>query len=121
MDESILNDIKKLIGLAPEDTSFDTDLLIHINSAIAVLTQLGVKPNLSFTLIDEGSTWSEYLSQTYLDGDVFRIIKSYIAMKVRLIFDPPQNSTVMEALKSSIAEYEWRLNVFVDPFEEENS
>lgn len=109
MEESILVSIKKLIGLAPEDDSFDVDLITHINSSIDVLRQLGID---SDNYVEDASmTWGDYLpSSKYL-----QLVKSYIYMKVRKWFDPPQNGTTMEALNSSIAELEWRINVTVDP------
>lgn len=110
MDDSILVSIKKLIGIDSEDKSFDTDLIIHINSAIDVLRQLGINSE-NFYVEDDGATWGDYLPSS----DLFRIVKTYIYMKVRKWFDPPQNGTAMEALNSSIAELEWRINVTVDP------
>lgn len=110
MEDSILVSIKKLIGLAPEDESFDIDLITHINSAIDVLTQLGIDSE-GFYVEDATASWSDYLpSDTYLQK-----VKTYIYMKVRKWFDPPQNGTTMQALDSSIAELEWRINVTVDP------
>lgn len=110
MEESILVSIKKLIGLAPEDTSFDIDLITHINSAIDVLRQLGIETE-DFYIEDDSASWGDYLpSDKYLQQ-----VKTYIYMKVRKWFDPPQNGTAMQALDSSIAELEWRINVTVDP------
>lgn len=110
MEDSILVSIKKLIGLAPEDESFDIDLITHINSAIDVLRQLGIDSD-GFYIEDSSASWSDYLpSDKYLQQ-----VKTYIYMKVRKWFDPPQNGTTMQALDSSIAELEWRINVTVDP------
>lgn len=110
MEDSILISIKKLIGLDSEDKSFDTDLIMHINSSIDVLRQLGVNAE-NFYVEDNGATWEDYLPSS----DLFQLVKTYIYMKVRKWFDPPQNGTTMEALNSSIAELEWRINVTVDP------
>ena len=110
MEESILVSIKKLIGLAPEDESFDIDLITHINSAIDVLKQLGIDSN-GFYVEDDSASWSDYLPS---DKNL-QTVKTYIYMKVRKWFDPPQNGTIMQALDSSIAELEWRINVTVDP------
>lgn len=112
MDDSILNTIKKLIGLAPEDTSFDEDIITHINSSIDVLRQLGI--NSDVYVEDDSLTWGEYLPSS----KYFQMVKNYIYMKVRKWFDPPQNGTTMDALSSSIAELEWRINVTVDPSQE---
>ena len=116
MEDSILNSIKKLIGLDSEDTSFDTDLIMHINSAIDVLRQLGVASDSTFYVEDDGAAWGDYLPSV----ELFQIVKTYIYMKVRKWFDPPQNGTTMQALDSSIAELEWRINVTVDPNQEDS-
>ena len=110
MEESILVSIKKLIGLAPEDNSFDIDLITHINSAFDILSQLGINAE-GFYIEDDSASWADYLpSEQYLQK-----VKTYVYMKVRKWFDPPQNGTAMQALDSSIAELEWRINVTVDP------
>lgn len=111
MEDSILISIKKLIGLEADDTSFDVDLIMHINSAIDVLRQLGVDKDSGFYVEDDSATWDEYLQSS----EYFQLVKTYIYMKVRKWFDPPQNGTTMDALSSSIAELEWRINVTVDP------
>ena len=111
MNDSILITIKKLIGLDPEDESFNTDLLVNINSAIDVLRQLGVSIADGFTVEDDSTTWEELIPE----GMSLHQIRSYLCMKVRKWFDPPQNGTTMDALNTSIAELEWRINVTVDP------
>lgn len=116
MEDSILISIKKLIGLDSGDNSFDTDLIMHINSSIDVLRQLGVNAE-NFYVEDAGATWGDYLPSS----DLFQLVKTYIYMKVRKWFDPPQNGTAMEALNSSIAELEWRINVTVDPSSEDTN
>lgn len=103
--ESILNSIKKLHGISPEDTSFDIDITLHINSALMILNQLGVGPTAGFYIEDASTTWDEYIS----DRLIVEPIKSFIYIKVRLIFDPPASATVVEALKSSADEYQWRI------------
>lgn len=112
MEDSILISIKKLIGIDSGDESFDTDLIMHINSSIDVLRQLGINSE-NFYVEDDGATWADYLPSSNL----LQLVKTYIYMKVRKWFDPPQNGTAMEALNSSIAELEWRINVTVDPNE----
>lgn len=116
MDNSILNSIKKLIGLDSEDTSFDPDLILHINSAIDVLRQIGVKIDDGFYVEDGAAEWDDLIPQGY----VLNQIKTYLWMKVRKWFDPPQNGTTMDALNTSIAELEWRISVAVDPDKEED-
>lgn len=111
MEESILVSIKKLIGLAPDDNSFDTDMYIHINSALDVLSQLGVGSDSTFYIEDDSATWADFLP----NDKHLHMVKTYIAAKVRKWFDPPQNGSTMEALNSSLAELEWRINVEIDP------
>lgn len=107
MEESILISIKKLLGLDKEYTVFDPDIIMHINSVFMILNQLGVGPSSGFRIEDDLKTWSEFIS----DDDNLDAIKSYIHLKVKLLFDPPLNSAVIEAMKQTINELEWRLNV----------
>lgn len=109
--ESILTSVKKMLGLSEDDGSFDMDIIMHINTVFTILTQLGVGPNEGFSISDASTTWDEYLP-----GDVrLNGVKSYMYAKVRMLFDPPQNGAVAEALNRNIAELEWRMNVVVDP------
>lgn len=111
--DSILRTIKKMIGLPLKDFGqFDLDLIVHINAAFNTLTQLGVGPVEGFTITGLDEVWDDFATDQRLD-----MIKSYIYMKVRLAFDPPSSSTVIEAFNKQIAEFEWRLNVAVDPSE----
>ena len=105
--ESILNSIKKLLGISEEYTIFDPDLIMHINSIFMVLQQIGVGPKGGFAISDQFTVWDDYLS----DPVKLQIVKSYIALRVRLLFDPPTSSAHMESIKQQIAEFEFRLNV----------
>ena len=111
MDSSILTSIKKLLGIAEEDTSFDQDIIMHINTVFAILAQLGVGPANGFSIEDDGAIWSDYL------GNVtnLELVKSYIYMKVRSMFDPPTSSILADAMNKNISELEWRINTMVDP------
>lgn len=109
--ESILTSIKKMLGISEEYTHFDEDLIMHINSALAVLGQLGVGPSEGFSIEDDGSVWSDFVP----DMAKLQFIKTYVYQKVKLLFDPPQSSAVIQALNESIKEFEWRINVQVDP------
>lgn len=111
--DSILLSIKKLLGPSADYTQFDQDLIMHINSAFMVLRQLGVGPAEGFFITGEYDTWDNFSS----DIERLGLVKSYIYLKVRLVFDPPTNSTVIKAYEDLIKEYEWRLNVEVDPSE----
>lgn len=108
--DSILNSIKKLLGLDQTYTVFDTDLIIHINSVFMILTQLGVGPEQGYKITGALNVWSEFTNNDLL----MESVKSYVYLKVRLMFDPPQNSTHMQAIQSQISELEWRLNVAND-------
>ena len=107
MEDSILLSIKKLLGIAPEYEIFDPDIIMHINSAFSVLTQLGVGPAEGFMIHDANDSWSQFVTQ---DARL-EMVKSYVFLKVRLLFDPPSSSAVMDAMNRQINEYEWRLNV----------
>jgi hypothetical protein len=109
--ESILTSIKKLLGIAESYTHFDADIIMHINSVFSTLTQIGVGPSSGFMIEDKSSDWSEFMET----DPRLEMVKSYMGMKVRLLFDPPTSSAVMEALNRSISEFEWRLSVQVDP------
>ena len=106
MNDSILNTIKHMIGPDEGYDYFDTDLIVHINSVLFILNQLGVGPKKPFHITGDSETWSDFI-----DSDNFEIVKSYIYAKVKLVFDPPQSGTVMQALKDIISEFEWRANV----------
>lgn len=104
--ESILTSIKKLLGIAEEYTHFDEDLIMHINSVLTILTQMGIGPANGFTINDDLETWDEFIS----DKTYFESVKTYIHLKVKLIFDPPLSSAVIESMNRMINELEWRLN-----------
>lgn len=108
MEESILNTVKKMIGIGADYTSFDTDMIVCINSAFGILNQLGVGPEEGFEISGSEESWDDFMPD---DTPARDMSKTYIFLKARLIFDPPQSSGVIEAVKSQIAELEWRLFV----------
>lgn len=110
MTDSILNDIKKLLGIDNTYTEFDTDVIIHINSVFMILNQLGVGPESGYRITGSLNTWSEFTDNEY----EMESVKSYIYLKVRMMFDPPQSSALMQAMNEQIKEFEWRLNVAND-------
>jgi hypothetical protein len=109
--ESILTSIKKLLGIAEEYTHFDADLIMHINSVFSILTQIGVGPAEGFSIKDESSVWGDFVPE----NSKLELIKSYTYMKVKLLFDPPLTSAVIESINRIISELEWRIQVAVDP------
>lgn len=108
MMDSILNSIKKLLGIAPEYDRYDTDIIMHINSAFSTLTQLGVGPDNGYKIIDEQDIWSDFIQDDNLE---FEDVKTYVYQKVKLKFDPPLSGTLINEMKDDIKELEWRLNV----------
>lgn len=108
--ESILTSIKKLLGIAEEYEHFDNDIIMHINSVFTILNQLGVGPAEGFFIEDDSSTWDEFIE----DLTKLQAVKSYVFMKVKLLFDPPTSSAVTDSYNRLITEFEWRLNSAVD-------
>ena len=106
--DSILTSIKKLLGITAEYKQFDPDLIIHINSVFLILKQLGIGPEQGFSISGESETWKQFLPE---GSENFEAVKSYMYIKVKLLFDPPTSSAVMEAMNRIASEYEWRLNV----------
>ena len=104
MQESILTSIKKLLGITEEYAHFDTDIIMHINSVFMILMQLGIGPAEGFSISDDSAVWSDFLS----DATWFESVKSYVYLKVKLIFDPPQSGTLLNAMEKQIGEFEWR-------------
>ena len=106
--DSILTSVKKMLGITEEYEHFDPDLIMHINSVFMILNQLGVGPTEGFTIQDETSVWTDFISD---DDPRFAGVKSYVPLKVKLLFDPPDRSSVMNATNEMIKELEWRLNL----------
>lgn len=105
--ESILTSIKKMLGIGEEYAHFDPDIIFHINSALMTLNQLGVGPKEGFFITTDEQLWEDYLGES----KQLEAVKSYIYLRVRILFDPPANSTILEAMNKQIAEFEWRLNI----------
>lgn len=106
--ESILTSIKKLLGIAEEYKHFDADIITHINSVFLILTQIGVGPSEGFSIIGENEVWDNFLPD---DQKNLLAVKTYVYLKVKLLFDPPASSTLIQSTEKLIAEYEFRLNV----------
>ena len=104
--DSILDSVKKTLSIHPDDTAFDVDIMLHINSIFSTLHQLGIGPVEGFMIEDNDATWSEFL------GSDLRLnsVKSFMYFKVRLAFDPPQTSYLLQALENQAKELEWRLS-----------
>ena len=110
MDTSILNSIKKMLGIEPDCSDFDMDIIIHINTVFSILTQIGVGPDNGFVISDATTNWSDYIGDTQM----LELVKSYMYLKVKEIFDPSSGG-VGDAVTRAISELEWRISVMVDP------
>lgn len=108
--DSILLSIKKMIGVPKDYDVFDPDIIIHINTVFDSLNQMGVGPEEGFSISDSSTEWSEFLTF----GKNSEMVKTYIYLKVRMLFDPPSNGTLSNVLSEQIKEYEWRLLIFAD-------
>lgn len=108
--ESILTSIKKLLGIAEEYEHFDSDLIMHINSVFSILTQLGVGPEKGFMITDKSAVWEDFIPSAVK----LQMVKSYMHLRVKLLFDPPLGSAVIEAMNRQISELEWRIEIETD-------
>ena len=113
MNDSILLSIKKMLGLPEEYDAFDLDIITHINSVFSILMQIGVGPVKGFMIEDKTAIWSDYVQ----DMSLYQLVKSYMVLKVRLLFDPPMSSAVLECYKTQANEYEWRLKTMAENHE----
>lgn len=109
--ESILISIKKLLGISEDYTHFDTDLIMHINSVLSILTQIGVGPAEGFYIKDEDTVWTSFIPA----NSKLELVKSYVHLKVKLLFDPPLGSAVIESMNRMLGELEWRIQIIADP------
>ena len=103
---SILESIKQMLGIDVEDTNFDRDLIIHINGALMIMNQLGIGPD-GYKISSKTNTWSEFFG----DRTDLELVKIAVYLRVRLLFDPPQNAFLVTAIKEQIAEYDWRIEL----------
>src|ERR1700754_629580 len=110
MTDSILTSIKKILGVDEDYEVFDPDIIIYINSAFSTLAQIGVGPVEGFMIEDKSAVWTTFFG---IDPRL-NAIKTYVQLRVRMLFDPPQTAYLVEAMKAQINEHEWRLNVFME-------
>ena len=109
--ESILTSIKKMLGIPEEYDHFDPDLIMHINSVLSILTQIGVGPSEGFRIEDDLATWEDFLD----DDTDYEAVKSYVHLRVKLLFDTSTlSSAVIESMNRMIGELEWRLNAIAE-------
>ena len=109
--ESILTSIKKMLGIAEEYTQFDDDIIMHINSVFMTLTQLGVGPSKGFYIENATAEWTDFVE----DLTAVQAVKTYVYLKVRLVFDPTSlGSATLASYERQISELEWRLNLVAE-------
>lgn len=113
MNESILLTIKKMLGLAEDYDAFDLDVITDINSVFTILMELGVMNSKIFYIKSKDELWSDYLGEGI---NLLELVKTYIYLKVRLMFDPPQSGVLHQAMERQISEYEWRLNQIAEGY-----
>lgn len=107
--DSILNSVKDGIGVEESETAFDPQIIMHINSMFTTLYQLGIGPGTPFKISDASATWDQFITR-----DDIELVKSYLKIKVGLLFDPPATATMYNALVEQAKELEWRLTVVSD-------
>lgn len=108
MEASVLASTKKILGVASNYTAFDLDIITHINSAFSTLNQLGVGPEDGFFIEDDQAIWSDL----ELPQNQLTMVRTYIFLKTRVMFDPPTTSFLIDAMNKQIAEHEWRLSLY---------
>lgn len=104
--ESILTSIKKLLGIGEDYEEFDQDIIIHINTVLVALTQMGIGPEEGFVISDRTTLWSDFIPDNMVKVEN---VKTYVYLKVKMIFDPPASSAVADAINRNASELEWRL------------
>lgn len=108
--ESILTSVKRLLGIDEEYEYFDQEIILNINSALMTLHQIGIGPKEGFVIVDDSQTWEDFIGER----KDLESIKTYLYLKTRLSFDPPQTGYLVDAITKQISEIEWRLNVQVE-------
>lgn len=115
MEDSILKSVKSAAGVNLDDSIYDDELILHINSTFMTLRQLGVGPEEPFMIEDDSATWDEFTE----DEMILPMLKSYVTLKVRYLFDPPTASSLATVISDTLYEYEWRLNIEADKYKVE--
>lgn len=111
INDSILNTIKSMLGIPNDVTNFDEVIKTHINSVFLTLQELGVGPTEGFSIQDKDTDWTDYIPE----GTILNSVKSYMYLKVKMLFDPPNSTATMDSFNRIIREFEWRIMIAVDP------
>lgn len=116
-NQSILNDVKSLCGIPADVDDFDTPLILHCNTVFSGLTQIGLGPKTGFYISDNTKLWSDIII-----GEInLHNVKSYVYLKVKMLFDPPANATLVKSMENQIDELEWRIKTELENIELENA
>lgn len=107
MEESILKSIRVSLGIEADDSTFDTELISHINGALMVVNQLGVGPNDGFKISSHEQTWKSFIGER----KDLELVKTVVYLRTKLVFDPPQNAFLVTAMEKQLAEYDWRIEL----------
>lgn len=107
MTDSILNSVKKILGISEKNKDFDQDIIIHINTVLFILWQMGIAKEPA-SVFDPSTTWGDILTEDQLN---LHAVKTWVALKVRMLFDPPTSSILAEAINSNLKELEWRIYI----------
>jgi hypothetical protein len=111
--DSILDSIKKMLGIETDCVHFDYEIIMHINSVLMITNQLGIGPETGFSISNNEPTWKDFIG----DRIDLEAIKTYVYLKVKLIFDPPSLSSMIESIDRQLTQLEWRLNLQAEPIE----
>lgn len=111
MEESILKTIKEALGIVDDYTAFDSQIIMHINSVFMILNQIGIGPEGGYQIQDKADAWSEFIKKSDWDDESFNLVKTYIAIKVKMIWDPPSSNALLDVYQRQIDEFEYRLNL----------
>lgn len=114
MNESILDSVKLSLGVPIGYEHFDSQIALHLNSVMAILPQIGVGPKEGFYVQDDQTTWGDLIGDTD-NKNLYLYVKSYVCLRVRLLFDPPNSSGAIDAMERQMRELEWRITVTIDP------
>lgn len=117
--KSILTSVKNVNGISKSDTTFDGEIILYTNAVFSVLCQLGVGPANGFSIEDDSLLWTDFIPESSPKYKKLNDVKTYVGLKVKLVFDPPQNSSLLAALKEEVKELEWRINVEAETKETE--
>jgi hypothetical protein len=107
--DTILETTKRQCNIDSEDTSYDLEIITHINTVFFILQQLGIGPAMGFSLIDGTEKWSEFVG-----ADGINAVRTYMGLRVKMLFDPPATGPATEAMERQAAQLEWRLNIHME-------